>query len=385
MKQLMTTLLLVLSINCAHAADTIRIGLTLGLTGHYAEMANMQKMAFELWKNELNRKGGMLGRQVELIVHDDRSDPQTARQLYEQMIAKQQVDLLFAPYSSEITEAILPVTEKHAYQIITSGASADKIWQQGYRNTFGLYTVASRYSTGFLEMLTRHDLTRIAIVYAKDGFSASIADGTRYWAEKFGLKVLMFEGVPKGANLYSALAAQVKNSKADVFIGCGHFEEAVGMRQAFKAIGWQPAVFYTTVAPTLPRYLATLGPLAEHTFSTAQWEPHRNYPGSTQFSNSFRKAYNQLPSYQAADAYAAGQILEKAVTKAGTIDREQVRRMLSSMNTTSIIGRYAVNKNGRQTGHKPLIIQLQKGKTEIVWPMDMRTARPVISLKKGRP
>ena len=114
-------------------AEPVKIGLTLGLTGKYAEMSKNQMNGFRLWEKQVNSRGGLLGRDVKIIIYDDKSDPQTAKSLYEQLILKDKVDLLFGPYSSEITEAILPLTEKYGYPVIASGASSDNLFQKGYR------------------------------------------------------------------------------------------------------------------------------------------------------------------------------------------------------------------------------------------------------------
>lgn len=123
--------LLLLSPLCAEAAEAIKIGLSLGLTGKYAELSDMQMKAFKLWEKDVNRKGGILGRKVNLTIYDDKSDPLIAKSLYEYLITKDKVDLIFGPYSSEITEAVLPVTEKYGYPLIGSAATAARLWQKG--------------------------------------------------------------------------------------------------------------------------------------------------------------------------------------------------------------------------------------------------------------
>ena len=115
----------------------IKIGVSLGLTGKYSEMSNMQMKGFRLWEKEVNGRGGILGRKIKLIIYDDKSDPLTAKSLYEHLILNDKVDLVLGPYSSEITEAVLPVTEKYGYPMIASGASADRLWQRGYKYIFG--------------------------------------------------------------------------------------------------------------------------------------------------------------------------------------------------------------------------------------------------------
>lgn len=377
MKRIFIAFLLLLTTSSANAAEPIKIGLSLGLTGQYAEMSSMQIKSFRLWEKDVNERGGILGRNVKLIMYDDKSDPGTAKTLYEQMISKDKVDLLFAPYSTDLTEAILPITEKYGYPIISTGASADKLWQKGYRYIFGLYTVAGRYAVGFLEMLVKHNLDSIAIVYTYDGFSESIAEGTRHWAEQFGLTINFVDGYKQGAKDFSSSIKKAEASKTKALILCAHFDEAVTMRTAMKNAGWYPKAYYASIAPALPKYREKLGADADYTFTTVQWEPHRNFPGSEKFKNDFTKAYGIIPSYQAANAYAAGQILEKAVEKAETLDRKKIRDLLSTMKAFSIIGAYGVDKTGKQIRHSPLIVQWQNGKKEIVWPEDLRTAKPV--------
>jgi branched-chain amino acid transport system substrate-binding protein len=361
----------------AHASDPIKIGLTLGLTGKYAEMSDMQMKGFRLWETDINSRGGILGRKVKLFIYDDKSEPLTARSLYERLILKDKVDLVLGPYSSEITESILPVTEQYGYPVLITGASADSLWQKGYKYAFGVYTSASRYAVGFLEFLVKKDLTDIAIVHADDAFSKSIADGTKKWAERFGLNVVLYEGFKKGAKNLDDIAIKAKASKAQVLIVCGHFDESVNMRLALKNIGWHPMVYYASVGPALQKFYDKLKEDAEDVFSSSQWEPQSPFPKSKDFYNKFKKAYKEEPSYHAGVAYAGGQILEDVIKKARGIDREKIREILSAADTMSVIGRYGVDRTGMQIRHFNIIIQWQKGKKEIVWPDEIRTAKPI--------
>jgi branched-chain amino acid transport system substrate-binding protein len=360
----------------AFAAEPIKIGVSLGLTGRHAEVSRLQEKSFRLWEQDVNRKGGLLNRKVKLIIYDNKSNPQTARSDYQYLINTEKADLLFAPYSSELTEAILPVTEQHGYPIIASGASGDSLWQKGYKSFFGLYSVASRYTIGFLEMLLKYRFRDIAIIYADDAFSKDIAAGTNEFARKFGLQVRQYSEFPKGTTDFINLVRTTQKSGAGVLIVCAYFDEAVYVKQALRKTGWHPKVYYASVGPALPAFKSKLGEDANYTFSSSQWERHGKLPGSEAFFSEFLKTYGEEPSYHAANAYAAGQLLEMAVKKVGSLDKEKIRDVLFSMNNISIIGRYGVDKNGRQIKHFPLIIQWQKGKKEIVWPNNLRTAKP---------
>jgi len=376
MKMLLMIIVLLFTMP-AYAAPPLIIGVTQGFSGKYAEMSAMQIKSLRLWEEDINARGGMLGRKVNLIIYDDKGDPQVARQLYQQMINRDRVDLLLAPYSSELTEAVADITEKNRYPLITSGASADHIWQKGHQYIFGLYTVASRYAVGFLEMAVRHNLNDIAIISSNDNFSQSVARGASQWSERFGIKISTYLEFEKGTKDFAGIIRQIRSKGAKAVMVCGHFDEAVAVRTAIRKSGWQPHAYYASVGPVLSSYQSNLGRISELTFTTSQWEPSRKIPGAEKFYNSFRKTYKTAPSYQAANAYAACQVLEKAIRKSNSFDRVKIRDTLSSMSTTSIIGMYGVDRHGRQSRHLSMIIQWQNGKKEIVWPAAYRTARPI--------
>ena len=357
----------------------IRIGVSLGLTGKYSEMSDMQMKGFRLWEKEVNSRGGILGKKVEFIIHDDKSDPQTAKFLYEDLILSNKVDIVFGPYSSEITEAILPITEKYGYPVLASGASADRLWQKGYKYIFGVYTPASKYTVGLLELLVMNGINDIAIAHADDVVSLNIAEGAKKWAERFGLKIVLFEGFKKGTKNLDDIARKVRSSGAQVLIVCGHFDEAVNMRLSLKRIKWYPKAYFASVGPTMQAFYDKLKTSADYVFSASMWEHHSGLkvPGCSEFYEAFMKTYREEPSYHAATAYAGGQILESAIKKAGSIDREKIRVILLSMDAINIIGRYGVDRTGMQIKHFNIIIQWQNGKKEIVWPEELKTANPI--------
>ncbi len=382
MKRLNLLVLLIIFLPCllpkpAEASEPIRIGLTLGLTGKYSEMSGMQMKGFRLWERDVNNKGGILGKNVQVIIYDDKSDSRIAKAFYEHLILRDKVDLVFGPYSSEITEAILPVTEKYGYPLLAPGASADWLWQKGYKHIFGVYMPASKYAVGFLELLVKRDLKNVSIAYADDSFSKAIAVGTKVWAERFGLNVVLYDEFKKGTKDLSHVAWKTKEAGADALIVCGHLEESIDMKISLKKIAWHPKVYYASVGPAMQAFYERLGANADGVFSSSQWEPYTRFPNSRKITDSFLKNYKTMPSYHAAAAYATGQILESAVKKATSLDRDKIRDILSAMDTMTVVGRYGVDKTGLQIKHFNLIIQWQKGKKEIVWPEELKTAKPI--------
>jgi branched-chain amino acid transport system substrate-binding protein len=361
------------------AQQTITIGVSLGLSGKYATMGDMQKKGFSLWQSHVNARGGILGQKVRMVIHDDQSTPGRAKAIYTKMIEKEKVDLVFGPYSSGISEAILPVTEKHEYPVLLSGASSDRLWAQGYKYAFGVYTPASKYAVGFLQMLVKHRLKNVAIVSADDAFSVSLSENTKKWAQKFRLKVGLFERFKKGRRDLTAVASKVKTSGSQALIVCGHLNESVDMRRALTQIGWSPQAYYASVGPATQKFYTLLGKDANLAFSSSQWEEEVgiHLPQGKEFISSFADVYHSPPSYHAATAYAAGTILEAALQKIGRVDRNQLRDTLSAMDTMTVIGRYGVDKTGWQIRHFPLIVQWQAGKKKVVWPEKLKSADPI--------
>jgi branched-chain amino acid transport system substrate-binding protein len=362
------------------ANEDIKIGVSIGLTGKYAKMSDMQKKAYLLWEERINDNGGLLNKKIKMIIEDDKSDKEIAKNIYNRFIVKDKLDLVIGPYSSGITGAIMPIAEKSGYPVIAAGAASDMLWHKGYKYLFGIFIPASRYAVGFLEMVAMNGINDIAIVYADDPFSLSIADGTKKWGTKFGLNINFFEGFKKGTHDLTPLASKVKGVNAGALVVCGHFDESVDMMESLMKIKWRPNNYFATVGPAMPAFYQKLENNAEKVFSSSQWEPEVKYRPDDQkiFLLPFRKKYNTQPSYHAAIAFAACQILETAIRKTHSLDREKIRDVLATMDAMSVIGRYGVDNNGMQIKHFPINVQWQNGVKKVVWPEEVAKAAPII-------
>jgi len=372
------TIVLFLFISNFSYGEEMRFGISLGLTGQYAPIGNMQKNALRLWEEKVNRTGGILGRKVKLIVYDDKSDPDTAKAIYRRMIVQEKMDFLFPPYSSGLTSAILPITEKYGYPMLLHGAAADSIFRKGYRYIFGIFPPATRYTLGFVELLLTHRIKRIAIYSSDDPFGVNIANGAVRWSKRLGLSIVSRKTFKKGTRDLTFLARECRNLKAEAVVMCGHFDESVDMRIAFKKTGWYPRAYWASAGPVLNKYKTTLGVLSENTFSSTQWTYHDKlpFPGSKDFYYSFKGKYGTEPSYHAATAYTAGDILTVAIRKAGNTNRDRIRKILSSMDRMTLLGRFGVDRTGMQIRYFHLIIQWIDGKKHVVWPKELSTAKP---------
>ena len=374
---LLSTLPAVVSYRAAWSVEPIRIGLTLSFTGRYSKLGEMQQRAYLLWERQINEAGGLLGRPVKLLIEDDESNPARAAELYRRLTSEQEVDLVFGPYSSGITSAVAPVVEEAGYPLLAAGASSDRIWQQGYRYIFGVYTPASRYVLGMLNLSLLNDLETVAVTHADDAFSVSAGEGAGKWAPRLGLDMVMFERFEKGTRDLVPLAERVKFATPDLLIMAGHFNESIDMRRALIEANWYPKAYFATIGPVLTRYRDILKEASNLTFASSLWEPGLKFPNSREFAASFRGAFHLDPTYHAATAYAAGQILEAAVTSAGSLDRRDIRDALEVLQMHTVVGRYLVDATGIQIKHFPLTIQWQEGRKQIVWPEEVQTAQPI--------
>jgi branched-chain amino acid transport system substrate-binding protein len=361
----------------AFSAEVLHLGGTVSLTGKYTELGLMNEKAYRLWESDVNRKGGLLGRQVKLTLLDDKSDPEVAKELYKGLIVKDKVDLVVGPYSSEITDAVSYVTEQYHYPLLASGASANVLWERDRKYLFGVYVTSSKYTIGFLELLVKSGIDRIAMVSADDVFSQSVEKGAKDWAKRYQLEIVFAETVKKGSPDIIKSITAARESGAQALMVAGHFEDAVNGRLALKKIGWKPKAYYATVGPAIQKYSDTLKADAGYAFASSQWEPTLPFPGTKEFSAAFNAAYQIAPSYHAASAYAGGQILEAAVRKAKSVDRQKLRDALATLDTMTIMGRYGVDRDGRQVRHFTTTVQWQNGKKEIVAPPELQTAKPI--------
>lgn len=356
----------------------VLIGATVSNEGKYKEPSEMIQKAYRLWETEINAGGGLLGRPVRLVLYDDKSDPEHCSHLYEKLITRDRVDLVLSPYSSSLTLVASEVTEKHGFVILASGASAEKIWERGYRNIFGIYATAGRYFIGFLDLCARNGIETAGIIYENSSFHSAAARGARDWAGRFGIEVPFFKGYEDSTGRLPGLLDRLIASKVNALIVCSYPSDAHALISLMKEAGYRPGATAITIAPILTDFYDRAGSFAEGIFGPSQWEADERipFPGTKDFITGFKKKYGKNPSYHAGSAYAACRILERAVTQLGSMEQFRIRNYISALDTVTVIGRFKVDETGRQVGHNPILVQWQAGKKEIVYPIRMKTAKP---------
>jgi len=361
----------------AEQSAPIRIGVTVSLEGKYAEPSKMLQDGYRLWEKQVNGRGGLLGRPVELILHNDKGDPERVRTLYEQMIAEEKVDLVLAPYGSPLTKAAAEVTTRHGYFLLACGASAD-LWNGRFRNLYGMWAPGSRYFVGLLNIIASNGLNSVAIVYENSPFCADLARGTHGWARRFGLEVTLFRSYDSGKRELPRLLDEVRQINPDCLILASYPEDTYFTVELMKGHKYKPRVVGLTIASVYPDFYLNAGSIAEGIFGPSQWEPDERvpYPGAQRFISDYFEFTGRMPSYHSGSAFAGCQIIEKAIRYCQCLEQNRIADFIGSLDTATVVGRFKVDHDGSQTGHNSVIIQWQNGKKEIVFPLSMQTAQP---------
>ena len=146
----------------AEAQPPLRIGASVSQTGPYALLGQNQLRGYQLCVKHANEKAGVLGRRLELVAEDDRSEPATAGRIYEKLITQNKVDAVLGPYSSPITEAVADVAEKHRMAMVAPGAATTAIFRKGRKFIFMLPSRAEVYLEGLIDMAARRGLKTVA-------------------------------------------------------------------------------------------------------------------------------------------------------------------------------------------------------------------------------
>lgn len=356
----------------AFAADApIRIGATTSLTGSLADFGALQRNGMQMWADDVNDRGALLGRPVQLVVYDDASSADQVTKLYEKLITQDKVDFLISPYSSKLTLAAAAVAEKYGVPMVTVASSTD-IWAHGYKNVFGLYTPANNNMDPVLELAKRHQLKTVALMYLDDDFPRDVANGVRAKAAANGLTVVLDQQYSTDLKAMPALAARVAAANADVVIVGSYMDDAVAFAKAAKLAGVKPKLMAYSGAPAVQEFIDAVGAAnVQGVLSTAQWTRGVRVPGGFDIGFRYAAAHGEYPSYDAAGGYAAGQVIEAAVRLAGSVDRAAVRSQLATLKFRSIIGNYRVDATGMQTAKSTYLVQCQEDHISLVYPPDV--------------
>lgn len=390
--------LLALSLACSGAIapagaaprNTLLFGSAVSLTGSLANEGNLTKEGYDFWARYVNSHGGLrVGSQtynVDIRYADDESNPQTTAKLVENLISNDHVDFVLGPYGSAGTYAAAAVAERHAVPMVDSGGAAERIFNQGYRYTFGVLSPARKYLVGIIEYATKRKPQphTIAISAASDAFSLEIQQGAVQSANDHGLRVVYADHYAGDAASIKAAAAAIEAVHPDITLNAGHLQDALEMHRALKDVHMNAKMYGYSVGPDTPEFRVSLGNDAQAVLGSAQWSPAVSYAGESGFyptarayAAAFTRAVGHAPDYHNAEASAAGLAFQYAIERAGTTDRAAVRDALAQLDVVTFFGLLKFDSRGLNV-FKPMVVnQIQSTKLVTVYPYRLSDASPV--------
>jgi branched-chain amino acid transport system substrate-binding protein len=359
----------------ARSADPIKIGLSLSLTGATAPAGRQVQAGLEIWRDHVNARGGLLGRPVELIYYDDQANPANAPGIYAKLMGVDKVDLLIGPYSTNVIAAALPaIIQNKRMTIGIFGLGANKEYK--YARYFSMNSQGAsprNYSRGFFQLALQQQPkpARVALVGADVEFSRNALDGARENAKEFGFDVVYERTYPLANTEYAT----------------------VGLVRASNEVQFKPKLYGGAFLGLLVTGIKQqLGALINGLVNNEFYIPAASlqFAGTNEFLEEYQKRASGLgidplgftyPPY----AYAAGQILAKAVAETKSLDDEKLADYIRTHTIDTVIGPMSFGDDGEWKTPRIIYAQFQNvggndigqfkdmSRQIVVWPPELKT------------
>ena len=364
----------------AQAADPVRIGVALSQTGNLADFAGPYFKGLDLWREQANARGGLAGRPIEFVVYDDRSDPATAARLYEKLITDDKVNLVMSSLGSATAATGSGVAEKHKVIMINAGGAAEAIQQRGFKYVFQTAARISSYADGIMPMVEKYKVKSIALVSRDYAAARDISKVIKERIKDKDIKLVIDEYFPAGTADFSSQIAKGQQLQPDLWIGLLYPSEAIETARQFHSMNYMPKLFIAN-GVSQDDFITSAGKDAEYALGMSLYEPSLPSEGNKEFVKTYRTKYNADPGYYSAFGFVGGTVLEAAVKQAGSVDTEKVREVLTTLKLGTVMGKHEVDpKTYMQIGVRGLVVQVQNGKREVVWPEEYKTAEPKLPI-----
>lgn len=395
------TLVLVLIVSCATLASTIystmtlgerlsaietalelriepiRIGGSVSLTGKYADSGRYYWEAYTMWKDEINKEGGLLGRPVEIILYDDKSDPDEGLSLYEKLITVDKVDLIFGPYTSTIIYPVSAIAEKYEMLFLQGGGNAMRLFERGFKWMF--LTLPGYGGPGdiiykLLQTIPAETRPKtIAIIYGDRLASISERDVFVELAAEFGFEVVNEEKYPAEVTDLTSVISNVKASEAEILLGCTYFPDSVLTVRACMELGYNPKAIWLSVGPAMPDWYPALEENGEYIMGQTYFDITSKLSGVAEFVENYRMMWGKDPDYHAGGAYAVCQVMEEAIRATGSIENEVLREYVAANRFDTVIASLKWDERGLPEEGRLLCVWMD-GEMRIIWPPEAATA-----------
>ncbi len=372
----------------AAAEEYITLGSAISLTGKYSTNGVHAQNGYDFTVAKINAAGGITvgGKtyKLRIIYYDDESTPARGAQLAERLISQDEVQFMLGPYSSGMTKAIAPVTEKYGIPMVEAEGASRSLFNKGYRYIFAVLSTSEQYlastialAAGVAESQGKSPSdVRIALAFENDPFSQDVRAGVLDDAAKFGMQIIIDDQLPRDLSDMAATLTKVRALKPDVLIVSGHSKGAATAVRQIGEMGIKVpmlAVTHCEAADVTGKF----GDTANGVLCATQWSESLTYSdpffGSAgDYEAEFKAAYPEYADrkvpYQTAQASAAVWVFKDAFERAGSLDREAVRDALAATDMMTFYGAIRFSEAGNNLAKPMVLRQIQDGEYNVVAP-----------------
>ncbi len=369
----------------ALAADPIRIGAPLSLTGTLADEGAKEQQGLDMCIDAVNAKGGVkVGaeqRKLEATKYDYQSETSRAVQIVQRLLTVDKVDFLFAPYGSGDTKATAVLAERYNIPMIATSAASDAVYDQKQKNLFGILFPSKAMAEVEAKFYKARmpEAKKIAVFALNSLFPKAMASEVRTFAAKDGFEVVYDGLYSQGTLDFANVLTQIKAGNPDWLYVTGYIQELILIRRQMANLGMSVPIVTMTAGASYPEYEQNLGPLANNVTANAWWHPSATYKdgyiygGAQEYSSTFRSKYKKDPTYLEAAATSGCEVVMELIEKAGSTNPEAVRKVLSTERFDTFYGPIKFGPNGQNEINSPMILQIQEGKYIVLDPQDVKT------------
>jgi branched-chain amino acid transport system substrate-binding protein len=356
----------------ARATEPIKIGFSMALTGAYAGNGRAALLATQMWADDQNAKGGLLGRPVQLIPYDDQSNPSLVPGIYTKLLDLDKVDLVISGYGTNIIGPAMPLVMEHN-KVFMSLAGLRVNEQFKYDKYFQIYPFGPGAQLTFAQPFFDVAMTMdpkpqtVAISVADSEFPQTAAIGAREWAKRYKLKISYDRSFPPNAVDFAPIVRAIQATNPDlVYVTCFP-QNAVGIVRAVREAGFKPMLIGGgMVGPQYASVKQQLGPLLNGFLSFEGFvpEPTTDFPGIKEFLARYRPkavaaGVDPLGYYLPPFSYAGMQVVAAAAEATNGLDQNKMADYLHKTTHHTIVGDIRFGPDGEWSQARMLQVQYQ--------------------------
>ena len=401
---------IVIGSNAASAADPVRVGMSMALTGGVAPIGKQVITALQIWRDDVNAKGGLLGRPIELVFYDDQSNPANVPQIYTKLIDVDKVDLLIGPYATNMVAPAIPVlmqSKKTTIGILANAANSKFHYDQYFSMLPTGPEPQKAFSRGFFELAAAANPRpkTVALVAADAEFAQNAVDGARQNIKDIGgFETVFDKNYPPTTADFTPILRAAQALNPDIVFVAAYPPDSVGIIRAANEIGLMPKLFGGTFIGLLVTPIKIqLGPLMNGIVNNEVFVPAPafTFPGTLEMLAKYREAAKT----QGIDplgwafpplAYAAGQVLAQAVEGTKSLDHRKLADYMRSNSFHTVVGDITFGKDGEWAKSRVVFTQFQHvtGNTldqfvdttreVVVWPKEYKSGDLIYPYAKAK-